>query len=190
MISVDNAEKILVESARMNPGPWYQHSKNVGLAAHLITKKVKDYDPDIAYSLGLLHDIGRRFGRTHIKHVYDGYKYFEKTDRLTSEICLTHTFPNRITEEYQGEIDISKKELEELKDRLNKTEYNYYHYLIILCDGYGFVNGFTSLEKRWIDAALRLGINEYTINKWKKMYLIRNQINNDYNINIDEILEI
>jgi len=190
LISIDNAERILRESAKMNPGPWYQHSKIVALAAQLITKKIKSYDPDIAYSLGLLHDIGRRFGKTHIKHVYDGYKYFENTDSLTSEICLTHTFPNKIIEEYQGEIDINGNELKELRDKLSKTNYCYYHYLIILCDGYGFVDGFTSLEKRWIDAALRLGINEYTINKWKKMYAIRNQLNTDYNINIDEILEI
>ena len=174
----------------MNPGPWYQHSKNVAEAAKLITQKTQKYDPAIAYMLGLLHDIGRRNGRTHIKHVYDGYLYLKDKDSLASEICLVHTFPNKLIEEYQGEMDLEENALKEISIKISTIEYNYYHWLIILCDGYGFIDGFISLERRWIDAAIRLGINEHTIHKWKKMYEIRDRINSKYGIDIEEILNV
>lgn len=190
MILIEEAQRLLDEAYLLNPGPWYQHSKNVAQGAMLITEKTKMHDKNTAYSLGLLHDIGRRYGRTHIKHVYDGYHFLKDKDILASEICLSHTFPNKNIREYQGDFDLSENELHELEQTLNGIEYTFYHRLIILCDGYGFINGFISLEKRWIDAAIRLGINELTINKWKKMYEIRDEINKVYKIDIEEILEL
>ena len=109
---------------------------------------------------------------------------------MAAEICLTHSFPNKNIGEYQGTIDIEADDLLELKLALQKTDYGYFHKLIILCDGYGFVDGFISLEKRWIDAAIRIGINEYTIEKWKSMYKLRDEINLKYSINIENIIGI
>lgn len=47
----------------LSPGPWIDHSKNVGIATEKIALELQkaghDIDPDIAFSCGLLHDIGR-----------------------------------------------------------------------------------------------------------------------------------
>jgi len=190
MLTLEEAEKLLTEASKLNPGPWVEHSINVAIAAKKITENVKEHDPERAYSLGLIHDLGRRFGVSHLKHVFDGFMFFKEKDQLASEICLSHTFPNKIVEEYQGSFDITEEELYQLKNSLKKIQYGYYHKLIILCDGYGFINGFTSLEKRWIDAAIRLGINELTIDKWKSMYNLRDEINIEYNIDIERLLGV
>ena len=50
------AEQILAEAERCNPGPWGNHSRT---AAHC-AEKIALYsgmDPEKAYVLGLLHDI-------------------------------------------------------------------------------------------------------------------------------------
>ncbi|MCR4934321.1 MAG: HDOD domain-containing protein, partial [Lachnospiraceae bacterium] len=65
---------LLKEAEVLNPGAWVKHSENVALAAKLIAEKC-GMDSDKAYVLGLLHDIGRRFGVSYLAHVYDGYHY-------------------------------------------------------------------------------------------------------------------
>lgn len=49
----------------------------------------------------------------------------------------------------------------------NEVEYNDYDKLIQLCDALALHNGFTLIEKRLIDVALRHGVNEYNVPKWK-----------------------
>lgn len=51
-----------------------------------------DMDVEKAYILGLLHDIGRKFGVRHLGHVYDGYVYMKSLgyDEV-AKICLTHS---------------------------------------------------------------------------------------------------
>ncbi|MCD7817813.1 MAG: HDOD domain-containing protein [Lachnospiraceae bacterium] len=58
----------------MNPGPWGAHSRTVAHCARCIAKQT-GMDADKAYIVGLLHDIGRRFGKRHLGHVIDGYRY-------------------------------------------------------------------------------------------------------------------
>lgn len=69
------AEELLKEAEACNPGPWGDHSRNVAKCAERIAQHCEGMDPDKAYVLGLLHDIGRRFGVKHLGHVYDGWKY-------------------------------------------------------------------------------------------------------------------
>ena len=58
--SIGVAEAALEEACVMNPGPWTAHSRHVATACSLIAARCDDLDPDKAYVLGLLHDIGRR----------------------------------------------------------------------------------------------------------------------------------
>ena len=58
--SVKEALEELEIARNLNPGPWVDHSKNVGIAARNITQKIPDMDSEKAYIFGLLHDIGRR----------------------------------------------------------------------------------------------------------------------------------
>lgn len=65
------ALQLLNEAHAMNPGPWKEHSIVAAECAYKIAKECADLDEDKAYVLGLLHDIGRRFGVTGLAHVID-----------------------------------------------------------------------------------------------------------------------
>lgn len=86
------ALQLLKEAEKLNPGPWINHSRTVSHCA----KKIASYsgmDPEKAYVLGLLHDIGRRFGKRHLGHVSDGYSYMMSLGYdEAARICLTHSF--------------------------------------------------------------------------------------------------
>ena len=58
----EKAEMLLTEAEKCNPGAWGNHSRVVAHCAEKIARECKDLDPDKAYILGLLHDIGRKFG--------------------------------------------------------------------------------------------------------------------------------
>ena len=95
--SVARAEELLREAEAMNPGPWGAHSRVVAAAARAIAERDARLEPQRAYVLGLLHDVGRRTGGhgvADVRHVLDGYAFmrglgFEESAR----ICLTHSFP-------------------------------------------------------------------------------------------------
>ena len=61
----DEAEQLLKEAEKLNPGPWGDHSRTVAHCAQCIAEK-SGLNSDKAYVVGLLHDIGRRFGKRHL----------------------------------------------------------------------------------------------------------------------------
>jgi HD superfamily phosphodiesterase len=65
------AENLLEEAHLLNPGPWAVHSRYVALAAQAIAACHPDMDPQVACVLGLLHDIGRRYGVSGMRHVVE-----------------------------------------------------------------------------------------------------------------------
>lgn len=67
------AEKILEEAGQCNFGPWVNHSRITAKCAEKIAELCENLDSEKAYILGLLHDIGRKFGVRHLGHVSDGY---------------------------------------------------------------------------------------------------------------------
>mgnify|MGYP002508207664 CR=1 FL=1 len=68
------------------------HSRNVAFCASKIAEAC-GMNKEKAYILGLLHDIGRKFGIKHLGHVYDGYKYMLSLGYTqVAKICLTHSF--------------------------------------------------------------------------------------------------
>ena len=69
--SRDEAEQILSEAELLNPGLWVAHSCNVAECAEAIASHC-NLNPDKAYVLGLLHDVGRRAGIGQLIHVYYG----------------------------------------------------------------------------------------------------------------------
>ncbi|MGL6173683.1 MAG: HDOD domain-containing protein, partial [Cellulosilyticaceae bacterium] len=76
MVSRIEAEQELKLAGQLNPGPWVEHSFNVGKAARNIAERCEKLDPEKAYIMGILHDIGRRVGVVSIpRHVYEGYQY-------------------------------------------------------------------------------------------------------------------
>ena len=172
------AELLLEEGVKKNPGPWREHSYAVARAAEKMARAVNEncgeekLNPDLAYAYGLLHDIGRQEGHTYIAHVYDGYKFlmsfgYEKV----AQICLTHSFNLKTTEDYIGKIDISDNQMEEVKQLLAAAEYDDYDRLIQLLDSTCGADGTLNLEERMGDVKARYGY--YPQGKWDKNFELK-----------------
>lgn len=163
--SREEAEKILVEAEECNPGPWGDHSRVAAQCAEKIAALCEGMDADKAYILGLLHDIGRKFGVKHLGHVYDGYKYMlELGYDEVAKICLTHSFSVPDIHVYIGHFDITEEEQREIKEALQNTSYNDYDCLIQLCDSIAGADGVMDIEARMSDVKRRYG--SYPKEKW------------------------
>lgn len=170
--TLEEAMIILKEAEKLNPGGWVKHSMYVAEGAKLIAEQTDNLDSELAYILGLLHDIGRREGVHGMRHGLDGYNYaIEKGYDLVARTCLSHTafkYNNEVV--IVGKWDGTKEEYNFVKEYLSKTEETDYDKLIKLCDYLSLPNGFCLIEKRLVDIALRGGINEYTIPRWKSTF--------------------
>ncbi|MEZ4519859.1 MAG: HD domain-containing protein, partial [Chloroflexota bacterium] len=170
--SLETAEALLLEAATVNPGfGWVEHSRNVASAAGHIARSHPDLDETTAYVFGLLHDIGRRAGYTHNRHILDGYTYLEILGYTKSaRICLTHSFPVRDITYCVGQWDTTPEEYAFLRDFLQATAYDEYDRLLQLCDALALPTGFCLLEKRLVDVAMRHGINDTTVARWQALF--------------------
>lgn len=188
--NLEDAKLILIEAEKLNPTPWVKHSLYVAEAAKLIAEQTPNMDSGLAYVLGLLHDIGRRFGANGMRHNIDGYNYaVEKGYDLVGRICLSHTaFMNEGKVIIVGKWNGTEEEHDFIVDYLSKTEETDYDKLIKLCDYISLHSGFTLIEKRLVDIAIRGGINEYTIPRWKSTFAIKNYFEQKIGKSIYELL--
>lgn len=159
------AEKFLREAEICNPGPWGNHSRVAAHCAEKIAMGCDDMDSNKAYILGLLHDIGRKFGVRHMGHVSDGYSYMMSLgyDEV-AQICLTHSFNNQTTDEYIGKFDTNDTELKMIQDVLKSVVMDEYDRLIQLCDSLAGSEGVLDIEERMRDVKRRYGF--YPQSKW------------------------
>lgn len=161
------AENLLIEAGKCNPGPWECHSRVTAQCAEKIAAACRDMDTQKAYVLGLLHDIGRKFGVKHLGHVYDGWKYMlELGYDEAARICLTHSFNEGRIETYIGNIDITEEQIEEIRQALSGMEFDEYDKLIQLCDSMAAAEGVVDMEDRMNDVKRRYGA--YPQSKWDK----------------------
>jgi len=168
MLTPDKAQEELRAAAQMNPGPWEQHSISVANNARLIAQRVSHMDSEKAYVMGLMHDIGRRAGVTGIRHIFDGYDYVMRMgESEIARICLTHSFPIKDVHTFFGKYDCTQDQLDFLQEFLDQSEFDDYDILIQLCDAISLPNGACIMEKRLIDVALRHGLPDFTLEKWK-----------------------
>ncbi|MCG8569333.1 MAG: HD domain-containing protein [Spirochaetes bacterium] len=165
----------LLESVRgQNPGPWIAHSYYVAQAAEIIANQINELDSTKAYCCGLLHDIGRKNGPYHLKHVLDGYYFLKDLGYLEeSIICLTHSFHLGKIEEYLGEQDCSAADIHFLEAFLANYEFNDYDRLIQLCDSLALPKGFCILEMRFVDILQRYPVKNLLPQKWEVIYQIK-----------------
>ena len=146
MISSAHAQTYLRQAVQSNPGPWEQHSLSVADNAKRIAQKA-GLNPENAYVMGLLHDIGRGAGVSGIRHIFDGYDLTSLGEPEIARICLTHSFPSKDIHTYIGKIDCTQAQLTFLQDFLNSHPYDDYDRLIQLCDAISLPNGACILEK-------------------------------------------
>ena len=187
--SIDEATLLLDEGRIFNPGPWIEHSLNVGKAAELIAELDEELDKDIALVLGMLHDIGRRYGKTYMRHSIDGYNFaIGKGYNLLARISITHCFPYKNVDEVCGKWDCTDLEYAFVKEYLDNIEYSDYDKLIQLCDVLALPLGFCLIEKRLVDVVLRYGFSKYTIEKWKSTFEIQRYFEERIGMSIYNIL--
>lgn len=165
------AEHLISEAQLLNPGPWVNHSRYVAECAQKIARECKGLDSESAYILGLLHDIGRRFGVSDFKHIVDGYHYMNEL-RFTdaARICLTHSFQNQNIDSYIGKFDAPRDDINEIDYLIQSIEYNDYDKLIQLCDSLATAEGVVKIEVRLADVARRYLNSEYPSEKSAVIY--------------------
>lgn len=159
------AQRLLTEAESCNPGQWGDHSRVAAHCAEKIAAACDGMDAEKAYVLGLLHDIGRKFGVSHMKHIWDGYTYMMSLGyEEVAKICLTHSFSIQNIHDYIGRFDIEDDKVRELEQALAATEYDDYDRLIQLCDSLAGSEGVLDIEERMNDAKRRYG--SYPQEKW------------------------
>lgn len=162
--TIEEAEALLAAGEPLNPGPWGDHSRIAAHCARCIAEHC-DLDGEKAYILGLLHDIGRRFGVRHLGHVSDGYRYLMSLGYdEAAKICLTHSFNNHTVSEYIGRVDTTSEEYAFIVQTLEQTEYDDYDRLIQLCDAMAGGGAILDVEERMNDVKRRYG--SYPQEKW------------------------
>ena len=77
----EQAEAYLRAAAGRNPGPWVEHSRVAAGAARALGAGLPGVDPETAYVLGLLHDVGRGAGGAgvaDVRHILDGFALLQR----------------------------------------------------------------------------------------------------------------
>lgn len=143
-----DSEYIFLQRSEAKPGKWVNHSRLAAHAAELIAGQC-GMDLEEAYSMGLLHDIGRSFTDGQFQHITYGYRFMSemKADDI-ARICLTHSFPIQDILTYVGQFDVSGEELERYSALLTSLRYNDYDRLIQLCDAFSGTEGYVTIEER------------------------------------------
>ncbi len=187
--SLQEAIRILEESEKMNPGPWGDHSRTVAQCAQKIAECCGDMDSEAAYILGLLHDIGRRFGTAHFGHIADGYHYMmELGYEDAARICITHSFQYQNVKAYTGTIDVPASDYKEIEEQLNSYLYDDYDRLIQLCDCLAKDRNVMLIEQRLVDVVLRYGFSQYTVQKWKAIFDLKKYFEEKMSRNLYEAI--
>ena len=184
----EEAEKLLIEAEKSNPGPWGNHSRITAHCAEKIAMACTDMDYEKAYILGLLHDIGRKFGVRHLGHVSDGYSYMMKLGYdEAAKICLTHSFNNQTVDQYIGKFDVSDEELHLIQETLKEVEMDDYDRLIQLCDALAGAEGVLDIEERMLDVKNRYGF--YPQEKWDSNVYLKQYFEKKTGRNIYDIVD-
>lgn len=169
ILSIEEAASIFEQKKGESDESWRQHSIFTAKAAYSISKAL-NLNCEKAYTMGLLHDIGRSFTNGQFRHISEGYEYMLRLGYPEhARICLTHSFAIQDISTYIGEIDISEEEKEKYQYILKNQEYDEYDRLIQLCDNISTSDGYVLPEQKFVKNAFKYGIKESTLERWKKV---------------------
>lgn len=187
--SPEETQILLAEAENQNPGSWIDHVRHVGRAARYLAERHPRLDPERAWALGCLHDIGRRQGYFKLRHITDGWRYLtEQGFPGAARICLTHSFPLPQLDAYFGPRDAPLEDEQFLEDFLSTVEFDDYDRLIQLADTLCLPSGFCLLEKRMLDVASRYGVCSTTVPVWKALFAIRREMEAEMECSIYDCL--
>ncbi len=189
MMTVERAEREMEIAEGMIKGLWAPHSRVTAVNARIIAENC-GMDRDKAYILGLLHDIGRRKGSWGVDHIFDGYEYMTGLgEHEIARISMTHSYPEIPNfGEYIAAVKCSDERRAFLKSYLDGIVYDDYDRLIQLCDSISLPTGACIIEKRLVDVALRHGMKEFSVDKWKSFMRIKKKFDDMCGCNIYTLL--
>lgn len=155
----------------INTSSWMNHAINVGVAARNLATGLEGVNPDTAFTLGILHDIGRKF-KHDMSHTMLGYEYLvSKGYENEARVCITHSHLNaeRCANNEQAVPGWScvngvstwdpTVETDDLTDFLRNTEYNIYDTLVNIGDLMATEAGIIPVYDRIADIAKRRQID-------------------------------
>lgn len=165
------------------------HIYNVAKIAERIAERTNGrLNPDIAYALGLLHDIGRIKDETVTKvpHGIEGYNYLKDTGHEDiAAICLTHGFIDKNIQRLDYPT-FSDEQFYQTKTFLRSVKYNDYDRLIQIADLFSRGREIMSIQQR-----LDRNKSFYKISKLSyenKAFRLRDYLDKKYGIDIEQIV--
>ncbi len=174
MPTVQQAQAALREAEARNPGAWADHSRYAAAACRAIAARCPGLDADIAYSLGLLHDVGRRVGRCRDRHMAEGYRYCRAQGwDKAAQICISHGYMAQDIATGLDNADYTPADYAEVDAFLKTAVYDDYDRLVQLCDALALPTGFCLLETRFVDVALRYGTLPGLADRWRAVLAIK-----------------
>ena len=166
------------------------HVYNVAKIAEAIAKKanVSCLDPETAYTLGMLHDIGRIKDETITKvpHALEGFNYLNKIGYPElAPICITHNFIDKDIKESDYPT-YSPEQFAWTKEYLSHIEYNDYDRLIQLADLFSRGKEIMSIRQRLDKNKSFYHINNLSYED--KAFGLRDYFDKKYNIDVEQIV--
>jgi putative nucleotidyltransferase with HDIG domain len=153
----EEGRRLLDEARALNPGPWYEHSLHAAAIARRIAEGLGAARPEALESAALLHDIGRRRGKTGLRHALDGWLYLTGLGALANaRFCLTHTFPQDALVPWHLS-DLTAEEEAFVRGRMAATAPALEDRIVELADMLASPFGPMVLEVRVMESALRNG---------------------------------
>lgn len=144
-------------------------------------------DPDTAYVLGLIHDIGRIKDETETKvpHGLEGFDFLMKSGlKNMAPISLTHNFVAKQINADDFPV-YSPKQIHKASKLLSGIEYNDYDRLIQLADNFSRGREILSLQER---INKNKEFYHTTLSFEKDIFSLRDYFNNKYNINVENLV--
>lgn len=171
--NIPNRDKINYFLREDNPnfGKWVKHSYLIGRTARNMAEEL-GLDPDIAYAVGALHDIGKYDQKKGARHIIKGFELLRsETFFFPARIAMTHSFIVKDVNSYSGKMNIKEKDKKFIEDYLYQIEYNDYDKLIQLLDGsikYEYL-GIEERARRTIEKHGDNGFYDIKIEKLKEL---------------------
>jgi putative nucleotidyltransferase with HDIG domain len=152
--SVMVLEKYLSGDWHLNPKfvASYKHSRIVAGTAQQLASSISSLDSDVAYTYGLMHDIGKFHLKPSefYKHPRVGYELLKEQYSDIAEICISHAFPD--FDNFEHILRYCHDDTEEadtvyrILQGIIRTSYID---LIQFCDKVSGVDGLMSLEAKF-----------------------------------------
>lgn len=130
----DKVRAMVEEAYKKNPGSWIIHAHLVGKTCEKIAKEI-GLDPDIAYACGYLHNIGESSGYEGMRALMEAFRLLRSESYFfPARIALGYSFVDNDINLFGGDINISPRDLEIIKNFLRQREIGPYDRLIMVLD--------------------------------------------------------